>query len=174
MYALPSTSQTCAPLALWTKIGCPPTARNARTGELTPPGMYFSASAKRASDLAREIMVEKVADTARKARRNLTPHQYGTDGLMIPGRRGRFDANFANQRPGIFFTDTPPTPKSNVSPQTGSCPHRRQPAAGLFRRRARPLRQAVPSETARDDTARAGRISCGRCNGSRSTSASPG
>src|SRR5437773_1473088 len=55
MYSLPSTSHTCAPLAFWTKNGCPPTARNARTGELTPPGMYCNASANNASDFAREI-----------------------------------------------------------------------------------------------------------------------
>src|SRR5208283_6249624 len=53
MYSFPSTSQMCAPLARFTKNGCPPTARNARTGELTPPGMYFNASAKSFSDLAR-------------------------------------------------------------------------------------------------------------------------
>src|ERR1700679_2968436 len=52
MSLLPSTSHTCAPLALLTKNGLPPTARNARTGELTPPGINFSASAKSLSDLA--------------------------------------------------------------------------------------------------------------------------
>src|SRR6266550_2276449 len=55
MYSLPSTSHTCAPLAFSTKNGWPPTARNARTGELTPPGMYFNASANNASDFAHEI-----------------------------------------------------------------------------------------------------------------------
>src|SRR5439155_16701355 len=54
MYWLPSTSHTRAPLAFSTKNGCPPTARNARTGELTPPGMYFNASANKAADLACE------------------------------------------------------------------------------------------------------------------------
>ena len=45
------------PAARSTKNGCPPTARNARTGEFTPPGMYLSASANSRSDLdlAREI-----------------------------------------------------------------------------------------------------------------------
>src|SRR5439155_23606477 len=62
MYSLPSTSQTRAPLAFSTKNGCPPTARNARTGELTPPGMNFNASANNASDLAREIMPAKLFD----------------------------------------------------------------------------------------------------------------
>src|SRR5215470_9713866 len=58
MYSLPSTSRTCAPLALLTKNGCPPTARNARTGEFTPPGIYFSASPKSSSDFFLEIMCE--------------------------------------------------------------------------------------------------------------------
>src|SRR6266571_865797 len=55
MYSLLSTSHTRAPCALLTKNGCPPTARNARTGELTPPGMHFNASANNASDFACEI-----------------------------------------------------------------------------------------------------------------------
>ena len=41
--SLPSTSQTRAPLPRSTKKGMPPTERNARTGELTPPGMTFRA-----------------------------------------------------------------------------------------------------------------------------------
>src|SRR5512137_833909 len=39
MYRLPSTSTSQAPLPSEKKIGVPPTARNARTGEFTPPGM---------------------------------------------------------------------------------------------------------------------------------------
>src|SRR5271169_6251489 len=53
MYSLPSTSRRCAPAARLTKNGWPPTARNARTGELTPPGIYFNASVKSFSDSAR-------------------------------------------------------------------------------------------------------------------------
>jgi len=33
-------------LARFNEERLPPTARNARTGEFTPPGMYFNASAK--------------------------------------------------------------------------------------------------------------------------------
>src|SRR5437016_9957707 len=64
MYSLPSTSHTRAPLAFWTKNGCPPTARNARTGELTPPGMYFRASANNASDLPLGITRAKYSGAA--------------------------------------------------------------------------------------------------------------
>src|SRR2546430_17300373 len=46
MYSFPSTSQIFAPAARSTKKGSPPTLRNARTGELTPPGMRFWAAAK--------------------------------------------------------------------------------------------------------------------------------
>ena len=42
-------------LARFTKNGLPPTARNARTGELTPPGMYRRAEANNSSDLALDI-----------------------------------------------------------------------------------------------------------------------
>src|SRR5205814_2144378 len=39
MYSAPSASQRRAPRPRVKKTGSPPTARNARTGELTPPGM---------------------------------------------------------------------------------------------------------------------------------------
>ena len=40
----------CDPLARSTKNGSPPTPRNARTGEFTPPGMSCWARAKRESE----------------------------------------------------------------------------------------------------------------------------
>src|SRR4029077_8989681 len=42
-YSLPSASQMWAPRPRTTNGGSPPTARNARTGEFTPPGIIFSA-----------------------------------------------------------------------------------------------------------------------------------
>jgi len=39
MKTFPSTSRTEEPFALSMKSGVPPTDRNARTGEFTPPGM---------------------------------------------------------------------------------------------------------------------------------------
>src|SRR5580765_5343921 len=41
MYSRPSASHRRLPLPRTMKRGVPPTARNARTGELTPPGMTF-------------------------------------------------------------------------------------------------------------------------------------
>src|SRR5882672_4079555 len=41
MYARPSTSQMRLPSPRTMKRGTPPTARNARTGEFTPPGIVF-------------------------------------------------------------------------------------------------------------------------------------
>src|SRR6185503_4926900 len=46
MYFAPSASQTCAPLPRVKKRGVPPTARKARTGEFTPPGVTFWARSK--------------------------------------------------------------------------------------------------------------------------------
>src|SRR3954471_12185964 len=43
MYWLPSASQMSGPLPRTIHGGSPPTARNARTGESTPPGITFSA-----------------------------------------------------------------------------------------------------------------------------------
>src|SRR5690606_784154 len=50
MYSFPSTSHKRAPAPRSTKNGSPPTARNARTGELTPPGKSSSARANRSED----------------------------------------------------------------------------------------------------------------------------
>src|ERR1700722_13447993 len=51
MYCLPSASQKYGPDARSMNRGVPPTERNARTGEFTPPGMVFWARSKRASFL---------------------------------------------------------------------------------------------------------------------------
>jgi hypothetical protein len=40
----------CDPLARSTKNGSPPTPRNARTGEFTPPGISLRASEKSAEE----------------------------------------------------------------------------------------------------------------------------
>src|SRR5674476_809186 len=45
MKVFPSTSRTADPFALSMKRGVPPTDPNARTGELTPPGIIVFASA---------------------------------------------------------------------------------------------------------------------------------
>src|SRR4249920_897446 len=58
MISRPSTSQTWDPLALETKNGSPPTFRNARTGELTPPGMNRLASAN-----SEELVIEQLSST---------------------------------------------------------------------------------------------------------------
>src|SRR5688500_3034038 len=50
MYARPSASHIREPSALRMKRGEPPTALNARTGELTPPGMSRRARANSSSD----------------------------------------------------------------------------------------------------------------------------
>src|SRR5437660_6014702 len=62
MYSFPSTSQILAPAARSTKKGSPPTFRNARTGELTPPGIFFSAAANNWDE--REVIVEALVPSA--------------------------------------------------------------------------------------------------------------
>src|SRR2546429_2595082 len=49
-YVLPSTSVSREPSARATKKGVPPTARNARTGEFTPPGNTAFARSKSSSE----------------------------------------------------------------------------------------------------------------------------
>ena len=46
MYSLPSASHSREPSARSTKKGSPPTPRNARTGEFTPPGVTSQARRK--------------------------------------------------------------------------------------------------------------------------------
>src|SRR5882724_2798905 len=50
MYSSPSTAQIRAPSARAIKNGSPPTLRNARTGEFTPPGIRFCARAKNSEE----------------------------------------------------------------------------------------------------------------------------
>src|SRR5262245_22926969 len=50
MYSLPSASQIWEPLPRSMNKGLPPPARNARTGEFTPPGMTCCALLKSSSD----------------------------------------------------------------------------------------------------------------------------
>src|SRR6185312_3788639 len=50
MYSFSSASQSLGPRARTINGGSPPTARKARTGELTPPGKSFSARSCRSRD----------------------------------------------------------------------------------------------------------------------------
>src|SRR5215217_7690479 len=52
MWRCPLASQKYAPCARWTKRGVPPTARKARTGELTPPGISARARSKSSAFLS--------------------------------------------------------------------------------------------------------------------------
>src|SRR5688572_24033434 len=62
MYQFPSTSSMRLPSPRSMKSGAPPTARNARTGLFTPPGITFRASAKASVECCteREVLVESV------------------------------------------------------------------------------------------------------------------
>src|SRR3954447_8672986 len=52
MKRAPLASQKYAPWARWTKRGVPPTARKARTGEFTPPGISARARSNSCSFLS--------------------------------------------------------------------------------------------------------------------------
>src|SRR5687767_13860848 len=66
MYSRPSAPNNFEPLALLMKIGWPPTARNARTGEFTPPGKRFSARSSRRLEVS-SLMRLFVTEAARRA-----------------------------------------------------------------------------------------------------------
>src|SRR5260370_2208305 len=56
-----------APSAFRMKSGVPPTARKARTGELTPPGINFCARAKSSSDWVMVVRAPEASAPARGA-----------------------------------------------------------------------------------------------------------
>src|ERR1035441_5011104 len=50
MYSFPSTSKRCDASPRAMKMGFPPTLRNARMGEFTPPGIFSTARRNNSSD----------------------------------------------------------------------------------------------------------------------------
>src|SRR5271163_4283728 len=72
----PSAATTREPAAFLKKIGSPPTLRNARTGELTPPGMYLQASSYRL-DTTRLLRLSGAGDLARN---------HGDSAALVPPR----------------------------------------------------------------------------------------
>src|SRR5687767_9961760 len=83
MYVLPSTSFTVAPLPSLMKTGVPPTALNARTGELTPPGMSWRALRNADSEFASE----RLASAASGIAANIPVAEAGGAGAAGLGRR---------------------------------------------------------------------------------------
>src|SRR5581483_175842 len=59
MYSFSSASQICDPLPRTINGGSPPTDRNARTGEFTPPGIMLSARccSRRDCSVFREVVL---------------------------------------------------------------------------------------------------------------------
>src|SRR5882757_9626618 len=77
MYSFPSTSVTMHPSASRMNRGVPPTALNARTGELTPPGMYCCAL----TNAVWELAVDRSVDSA------IVTSQFKKDHLLRHSRR---------------------------------------------------------------------------------------
>src|SRR5277367_4981676 len=79
----PSAEVTWAPAAFLKNIGSPPTPRKARTGELTPPGMYLQASPYRLNSFSRDVARTLNSEGTR---RQAEPH-FEAAGLTV-GRLG--------------------------------------------------------------------------------------
>ena len=96
-YSRPSTSVRYGPRPLAMKRGVPPTARKARTGELTPPGVTARARSRRAADAGATLAVDALdALDALVAVRlawgvgsGLTPPLSDTPGCSAAARVGR-------------------------------------------------------------------------------------
>src|SRR4029077_9835772 len=87
MYSRPFASQSRLPAPRSMKGGVPPTARNARTGELTPPGMTFCERSNRRSFF--EVMdAEQAREFPRAALDVMRVEQGADDG---DGIRPRLD-----------------------------------------------------------------------------------
>src|SRR5690348_16177024 len=98
MYSRPSASQIRLPSPRSTKGGVPPTARNARTGELTPPGMILCERSNSRSFL--EVMDAKEAGEFARASLNVRRVEQSADNCDSVGSR-------LEQNQGVFFRDSP-------------------------------------------------------------------
>src|SRR5580765_116464 len=67
MYSLPSASQIREPAPRLTTKGSPPTPRNARTGELTPPGNSARARSMMSCERSVRLMMASPAEAADRA-----------------------------------------------------------------------------------------------------------
>src|SRR6202008_2922461 len=86
MYERPSASHSRAPSPRWMNGGAPPTARNARTGLLTPPGITrLAASSRRLDSLMRKLHGYEVAPLG-------VPAECG-DRIHAPGHHGSDDVH---------------------------------------------------------------------------------
>src|SRR5437763_16378343 len=101
MYVRPSTSFIVAPCALAMKRGVPPTPRNARTGEFTPPGINSTARAKSSSELcclfAELLCASLLIFDLRTAHDNAAADH-------APTRRGTKKPTNEEKRPNIHLT----------------------------------------------------------------------
>src|ERR1700752_2893232 len=67
MYSFSSASQICDPLPRTINGGSPPTARKARTGEFTPPGIMLSARCCRRRDCSvLRVVVDGIKSSRKK------------------------------------------------------------------------------------------------------------
>src|SRR5437899_27854 len=103
MYSLPSTSQIFAPSPRATKNGAPPTLRNARTGELTPPGMRSCARVKSSDD--REFKkkrstfnVQRSTFNAQRSTLNVQRSTFNAQRSTFNAQRSTFNVQRSNRR----------------------------------------------------------------------------
>src|SRR5687768_1173133 len=109
MYSLASTSQIRAPSARSTKNGSRPRPRKARTGELTPPGMRFRASANNCEE--REAMLAaNVQRPTANVQRPIEPARPRAGGVDNPNglRAGRLHVSIAAALTSRFAAPTLP------------------------------------------------------------------
>src|SRR5580658_9328836 len=90
----PSAATVWAPAARLKKMGSPPTLRNARTGELTPPGIYLQASSYRLvkSHSSRERCLRQAEPHFEAAAAMIVGARRAPVGLHDLGRDGEADA----------------------------------------------------------------------------------
>src|SRR5579863_4634896 len=80
MKRLPSASKSQAPSPRTIKTGVRPTAFQARTGELTAPGIFFAARAKRAVEFLYELFIATRLVQKRSAFRQSINRDQGSSG----------------------------------------------------------------------------------------------
>ena len=115
-YCLPSASVMVQPDALVTKKGSPPTPRNARTGELTPPGIRRRARDHRMLELVRLSCDEDIEELSTGL---IGMKKAGLESLILEALNSQLSSS-------IFLTDCSASTLNSSSRRISGLRSRRQ------------------------------------------------
>src|SRR3954462_15674179 len=130
MYSFPSTSQIRRPSPRATEKGSPPTLRNARTGEFTPPGMRLVARANRSAEWEVILLRRSPGRPAMYLCSALDTSAATTILSALASRRGSQVVRSRSAKP-LFGVSIPPP--ASLIPKSFECPTSTRLTAGCQR-----------------------------------------